>query len=340
MFGKNPVYELELNYLRKVHPHHWWHYGLIITALLFASISMWHGFDYTIIWEQGIFYRQIANTVSILIRVMTFPILSSYWVFQFRIMQSSVVLTKHDWQKDAPDTLIGMVSQSKLTLAKIRAVLTHHRIFLILMCLALLGLSWGIAQFLLFWGSYSDYPDRPPPITGRSILEYVGAIRAEHFPVSERIFYVPIMGISLFILIFTNSLLSTSIGLWAGQRGRSILVRLLLIAVIFGIFMSLYTLRGTPEWTCFRGRMTPEIYWCQIQLQARIIDSIQAISLSFVDSGASMVTGLHGCGGISFRFGSYQGRHLLAVIATVISQLALSAFFLRQTIRQSSKKKK
>lgn len=328
MFRKNPVYELELNYLREVHPHRWWHYGLILIALLFASISLWRGFDWN---TPNITYEQIQSIVPLLIQLMAIPILIIYWIFQFRIMQSAIHLTNHDWQKDAPDTLIGATSHRTLIFAKVRATLWHHRIFLTLMCFAMLGLSWGIARYRLFWGGSYVLPNVGVVKTGVSI-------RA--FTVSQRVFYAPIMYITLLVLTFTNSLLSISIGLWASQRWRSILIRLLLVAVIFGIFIALYTLPRTPTWRCHYYDMPADFNCPEKLLQARIIESIQAISLSFIDGGASMVTGLHGCGGIFFRLGSYQGRHLLATIATVISQLTISAFLLRRTIQHSTKKKK
>lgn len=340
MFRKNPVYELQLNYLGEVHPHRWWHYLLILIALLFASISLWRGFDFNIpniIYGQNGNYSQqlksVANIVPILVQIMAIPILSVYWIFQFRIMQSAFHLANHNWQENAPETLVGSVSQRTIIFAKIRAILSHHRIFLILICLALLGLSWATSQFLLFWSSNE-----------RGILQYVGILRTGFsvlgFPTSGRVLDIPIMGIALLILTFTNSLLSTNIGLWANNRFHSIAIRLLLVAVIFSVFMSLYILPRTPTWRCYRYDMPAEFNCPEKLLQARIIESIQEISLSFVDGGASMVTGLRGCGGISFQFGSYQGRHLLAIIATIIAQLTLSAFFLRRTIQQSSKKKK
>jgi hypothetical protein len=282
----------------------------MLVALMVASVPWWRAFAS---------YRGIVLT-------MAASILGSYWVFQFRIMQSAVHLAKHDWQMDAPDALTGTVSQRALFFAQVRAVLQHHRRFIVLNSLALLSLSLTITVYLYFWTPGMD----------RGILRYVGVVTSGYslqysglpgFPFSEWPVSILLAGTMLLIFTVTNSLLSTSLGLWAGRLALTVRWRLLLLVMIFGMFLGLYALRETPDWTCHRSLMIPT-QCSEVLFQMRVVDSFQAILLTFVDGGASLVTGIHLPTGTDPEWEGYQWRHLLAGSVTFMCQLAVSGYFL------------
>jgi hypothetical protein len=328
---KNSLFDTYLSYLQKFTPHRSWHYGLAGITVLIAGTFFLRDYHE---WDRNA------------VQLMAVPILSIYWYMQFRVMQSAVRINQYEWHLDLSDELIGAVPQRHIMLAKVRAILWHHRYFVVFMCLALLGLSLATAGFLLFRSTYfhiDNYDYKLP----RGILKYVGAITTgidarmsstSGFSLVERIWYPVILGSVLLILTYMNSLVSASMGIWASRLEHALVRRLFLIAVVFAIFLSLYMLRETPAWTCHRNYMIPD-KCSDMLLQMRTIDSIQAISLAFFDGGTAMVSGLHGCPNYLFRLNGSEGRHLMAAGTTIIVQLALSGFFLWHSSFSQHKKK-
>jgi hypothetical protein len=173
---KNPIFEDNLAYLQNVTPHGKWHYGLMLMVLLVATTFVLRDYHE---WDR--------NAVEF----MAIPILSIYWLFQFRIMKSAAYLAHHNWQATLSDELVGAVSQRSVILTKVRAILRHYRFFIVLLSLGLLGLSLALAGFLLFRSTYfpeafatpsytsSSYVPDPFPVSshnmGRGIWKYVGA---------------------------------------------------------------------------------------------------------------------------------------------------------------------
>ena len=313
--------ESEQAYLRQVMPHRIWHYVLMLVTLLFASMSVWRAFDS---WH--------GDTVIL----MAVPIISLYWLLQYQIIKSATYLADYG-QEDVSEKSGGAISGRKIIFTKVFAILQHHQFFIIFISLALLGLSLVITGFLLF--NSHVYAVNFASLDDRGILRYVGVVRTGFSPwrpdfpfsLSQRIFYTVIVSCALLILTFVNCLVSVSVGLWAKHLGRACVLRLLLVAVVFGVFIGFYALRSTPALTCFRSRMIPDN--CnEILFQMRLIDSIQAASLAFIDGGTSLATGLHGCSSELpwFKWVGYQGRHLGVFVVACLSQLILSGFLLQR----------
>lgn len=315
----------EQDYLWGVAPHRTWYYIVMFIAILLSIACLW--VDY-------------AQWTSNFVHIMAVPVLILYWLLQFQIMRSAVYVAQHDWHENIPESQIGTVSRRSVIFAKVYAVLRHHRFFIIVMTLILLALSLEIASFLLFQNTNQ--------FILTDILQYIGVVRTGYVPaslyfpfsLSSRVFFAVIMGLGLLILTIGNSLLSVSIGLWVGQLRRSIIVRFVLVALVVVVFLSLYSLRGTPNWTCQTPMGSPYHSPCpEIYMGMLIMDSFQAIALSFIDGGASLMTGIHSCGGHFFNWGGSQGRHLLAGIVTFVFQLGLSFSFLHQSNIGLRKKK-
>jgi hypothetical protein len=312
MLNEKQLLEHEQTYLRQVTPHRFWHYLITFVVLIAACAGLLYRLD---TWE--------TNTIQ----ALAIPILSLYWWLQFRILRSAAHLASYD----SPSSEQGITM-----FIKAYAVIRHHRTFIIMTSLAMLGLSIAIAGFLLF--DARQYPANPAYPPERGILQYIGVTAtgyspSPNFPFSfmQRLFYVVIVGTALLVLTFTNSLLSASIGLWAGNLKHALWQRLILVVLAFGIFLGLHTLRETPPWACHRTQMTPHI--CNdVLLQIRLIDSFQAVFLTFVDGGAGLTTGLHGCQPREiFEIDGFQGRHLLAIIVVLVYQSALINFFLSRS---------
>lgn len=146
------------------------------------------------------------------------------------------------------------------------------------------------------------------------------------------------MGAAILAITFTNSILSTSIGLMTGQLKRAAGLRAVLLIAMFGVFSVLYSLREIPPLNCSRILWDPRR--CDdVLAQILLIDSFQAVTFSFLDGGTAMATGLHDCGGGYPFWGTYKQRHLMATGVTVLSQLALSCFFLHRASLLYGKKK-
>jgi hypothetical protein len=308
---KNPLINTELAYLRQNAPHRKWHYLLGLVALVIATAPVWYGF-------------KLQSSIT-LIQVMAIPILIVYWLFQLRIMQSACLLGTSA-MLDIEDAF--MDSQWSVALARVNAVLRHHRFFIYLISLALLGLSMTVMLFLFFGSSQTG--------SSRGILKYVGSVSSAYFlsgpyengaPFLQRPVFTAIAGNLLLMFTFGNSLLSISFGLWAGRLGRTLMLRLFLLSIVFSIFLGLYALREMPAWTCHRSWMLPD-RCSHILFQMRVADSLQAISLTFLDGGTSLVTGIHCPVGRGFELEGYQVRHFLAGGVAAICQLALSGFIL------------
>jgi hypothetical protein len=292
-------------YLQRFTPHRSWHYLLAVIALIVASVPVWLPFD---LWTGRIIWAMAAI------------ILSLYWLLQFRIMQSAVSLSR---RVDVPDRFVGAASPRALILAKVRGVIKHHSLFILLISLALMGLSLMITIYLYHGTSWDE----------RGILRYVGVVSSGwvfvevKFPFLQWPAYYILAGVMLVIFTLINSLLSISIGLLTRHWGKSSRLRLLIFAATFGLFLVLYALRETPAWTCHRSRMLPN-NCSKVLFQLRLVDSLQALLLSFSDGGASLVTGIHLPMGVSPKWEGYQWRHLLVGIVTYACQLTMSGCFL------------
>ncbi len=322
-------------YLRQITPHRWWHTALAITGLLVAAIPLTRGFD---------------TRDKTLVQVMATIIIALYWLFQYQILQSAIYLAKYEGQKETSYMNNKPKPLQAVIFTKVRAVLWHHQPFIILMSLMLLGLSITIMGFLY----YRNYE--------RGILQYVGIIRiAEYwswrYPLLPHAAFVALAGALLLILTFTNSLLTISVGLWAGRLSTSLIIRFLILGVMLISFFGFYGVSASTPEGCQRTYSDP--YRCpDILLRNRIVDSLQGLSLTFIDGGASVITGIYCPMGVDYvsyndeqgrvlyrpvptlfglmfdwRQDGYQTRHLGVILVTYMSQLALSGFFLQLCIR-------
>jgi hypothetical protein len=75
------------------------------------------------------------------------------------------------------------------------------------------------------------------------------------------------------------------------------------------------------------------------RLEKGILNSLQSITWSFWDGGTDMVTGIYGSRNLLRYPLNYQTRHILTSMATIISQLLLSSFFLRHMLLSNRKRK-
>jgi hypothetical protein len=319
---RNSLFDTYLTYLQKATPHRIWHYVSILLVVVVALAFSLREYN-----------RGQSGDYSA-VQMATGMVLLLYWLVQVRAIQSAIRITQYDWQSELADELVGTISQRRIIWTKVRAIFWHYRYVIILITLAVLCLSLAITGYTLAHGRY------------HTIIRYVGAIHpgweASQFQCvligSSCVPFALPMGIALLALTVTNLLLSVSIGLWAGNLRRAIPSRLLLLGITIGIFVGLYVLRGLPPWSCGRA------YWqsdpCPgIYVQQLLIDSFQAVTLSFVDGGAAMVSGLYGCGIRRFLWNGSQGRHLMAVGTTLVIQLTISGYLLWRSSFSIRKKK-
>jgi hypothetical protein len=330
MTPKNLLIASQLAYLQQVAPHRRWHYGLMVAGFIAALLAIWQVFTFQDIWT---------------VQPVTVFILSIYWILQYRIIRSATQLAHYDWQQDLPDNLIGNLSKRTLMLANARALLRHYRYFIIAMSIALVILSLAIMVFLYYGTTFSsDYVSWK---SGRSVWKYVGTVSSGYSAISwywqsvyipRSLAYVGIVSPVILTLTYTNSLLSVSIGLWAGRFGRALISRILVVGFIFGVFLGFYALRETPAWTCHRSWMIPDR--CSDMLfQLRLVDSIQAFALTFLDGGTAVATGMFEPQSYTYTLDPFQIRHMAVAIITCLSQLALSGFFLWRASLHPRKKK-
>jgi hypothetical protein len=238
MLDENRLIKDEQNYLHQVTPHRIWHYIFTFVVLIVAAAPLRYSFG---LWDS-------AKLLAIAL-----PILSLYWWLQFRIMRSAAYLAQHDAQIEGTNTF---APQELTMFIKLRTVIQHHSPFILLTSIALLGLSVALAGFLLFGQQQRANPQE------RGILQYVGVVSTgylwrSNYPISslQQRYFSGIMGVMLVSLTFSNSMLSASIGLWAGQLRRAAKFRLILAVGVFGVFLGLYLLRMMPPWACIRSRM-------------------------------------------------------------------------------------
>ena len=359
MFRKNPLVEIELDYLRQNRPHQKQHYFLLALALLVATAPLFY-----------MFIRQDGA----LVQAMAFVILSVYWFVQWLIMKAAVVSANHE----LPDELLGSYSNRQIISAKLWAVLRHYRGFILLISLATLGLSLALMGYLhrIPWEHLGHVLDE------RGILKYMGIIG--HYTLPLRTWEVsPIvphplqLTFALFILLLfslANSVMSISAGLLVKRNGHLFLLRIMVVSVVFGLFCGLFTYRdssydelGILPCDSWRYENSPDA--CnrsEVQLfNIRLLESLQASTISFLDNGTSLIT-VFLCPipvveidyytesnepryrMVESVFGSIPRlslispmiRNVLAAIVTIFSQLSLSAFLLWRTSRGMGKKKK
>jgi hypothetical protein len=331
MTPKSPLIASQLAYLQQVAPHRRWHYGLLLVALVAALFAVWQVFTFQDIWT---------------VQPVTVFILSIYWFLQYRIIHTATHLAQYDWQHDVPDTLIGTLSKRTLMLTKIRALLWHHRYFVTAISLTLAILSLATMVFLYYGlGNFGD--NVIPYTTARGIWKYVGTVTSGYLwqtwhwqgvYIPKSFAYIIMTSPVILTLTHTNSLLSVSIGLWAGRFGRALISRILVVGLIFGVFLGFYALRETPAWTCHRSWMIPD-RCSEMLFQMRLVDSIQAFALTFLDGGTAVATGMFEPQSYTSTLDPFQIRHTAIVIVTSMSQFALSGFFLRRASLHPRKKK-
>ncbi len=72
---------------------------------------------------------------------MAIPILSAYWIFQFRMVYAGVYLARYDQVSVSPDIFLRTIPQDLVIFAQVRAVLRHYRLFIVGFTPALLSFS-------------------------------------------------------------------------------------------------------------------------------------------------------------------------------------------------------
>jgi hypothetical protein len=318
MFHRNELVDNGLAYLQRVNPHHSFQRVLLIFVLAIATIPTW------------ITFARIGAWGPCLIPIIAMLTLSLYWLFQVWIMQSAIHLTGYAWLKGTSDLVVGNISRKAANIAAVRAVLQHQRWYIVSASLALTSLSLVITTYNYFWTD------------DRGLLRYVGVVRSGYygvvmvryqdtypirFPFLEWPATLLLAVVMLLIFTFVNSLLSASLALWTMRLRRTLALRSLIVFLTFLMFLALFWLRNTPEWTCHRTWMIPS-KCADMLFRMRVVDSLQASLLSFADGGAALVTGTHLPMGADPQWEWYQWRHLLVGMVTYLCQLALSGYFL------------
>jgi hypothetical protein len=320
-----PSYERK--YLREVSSHLTWHYILIAVCLICAVIPLRRGFD---------------SSDSTLIQLMSIIIISLYWLFQFRIVNSAVFLAKRERIDNSQ--LANLSRTKKFVLGDVLVVLRHHQLFIFTASLSLLGLSLALMGFLYFQASFESE---------RGILQYVGLISIasnwdKQLPLLPHPYHIMLAGSMLLLLTITNSLISATLGLLIGHLRNAMIIRFVLIFIASCVFGGLYTIRKLTPDSCNTSQTF--LYTCdQMLFRNRTIDSLQALSLTFVDGGTSVVTGLYYLAEIrsvgtyqyyheqlplieidrEFHWDQgYQWRHLAVICSALVSQRIVSAFLL------------
>lgn len=301
--------------LKHSHPHRKWQYQLFLLLLIITA---------------GLFVKDYCSRLTHSLSVMALIALTSYWWTQIRLLRLAVHFGRQPIQRILPDDMIGSVTQLTIIKAQFYAMLRHHLFFLSMVIVIMLLFSTELAFMLL-------------NLVDRGLLQHVGVVASgqgdypynskEHFMI-----FSVVMSIAFIMTTVCDSLLSFAIGLWAKHFGRGLLTRVLILFSALGLFLCFYALREIPALTCYRNRM---IYTCTpVLTPIRILDSFQVITLSFLDGGATLITGLYACDPFTLvKLDSYQGRHLLAGGVLVTLQIGLSIIFLRRHIVSKFKRK-
>jgi hypothetical protein len=313
MFRRDQLTVHALAYLQQIAPYRPLDKALLVIALAVASIPSW------------ITFRGIGTLGPHLIPSMAALTLGTFWAFQFRVMQSTLQLTGFGWVNGVPDLLVGNLSRKRLLFAAVRAVIVHYRWLHVASGLALTSLSLVITVYnYFFW-----VPDR-------GLLRFVGVARSGYsgeyypnfrFPFLEWPATLALAVVLLLLFTVANSMVSASLTLWTQRLRRAVLLRCLLMIMCFAVFLALFTLRNTPDWNC--PRMWGSRGSCaEMLFRMRVVDSLQALLVSFVDGGAGLVTGVHLPMGHNAKWEGYQWRHLLVSLVTLLSQVCLSSMIL------------
>lgn len=338
MFKPNPLSDSIHAYLRETVPHSRWSYILLAIALVTAVPP---------------FIRPFDSRDGMLVQVMAAVILAVYWLIQFSVIRSAVKVTRYDWQTDAPDTLIGTLSRRDVIVARIRAILRHHRLHLILITLALLGLCLAVMGYLYYGFRGMYWFDILKHVTGVRL----GSPAPAHppYPIVPSLLFITIAAGMLYLQTLTNTLFSVSFGLMAGAVRRAFFFRIVSFVVIVSLFLGLFLVIDVTAMSCNSRypRYTFD-YVCPDNLaRHRILTSIQGAILSFIDGGVSNAASTIRPGGtpleeyvnswgeqswrpIPTYFGThldlqpYQIRHLVVAGVTVLAQLALAGLLLRR----------
>lgn len=314
--------------LKQIAPHRLWHSVLLGVALAIASIAIWRDYE--------VDNREITYFVYI-------SIVSIFWIFQFVMMHSAVTLANIH---TLPDDLVGSASPKQLMRAKLWAVLHHHRRFIALMSVAMLGATVVLMLYSAYGTGYYQAPKNDLNLYfgihfigehGISYKQLASSFEILH-PLNH--FSVFLIVAIIFISSLSKSALSVSIGLNAKRIRQALITQVTLIVGAFGLFLCVY-------WISLHLNLVNRPYSSYLQYGWKIgslFSSLQAIIWSFFDSGLDMATGIYGCWKMfltssEIRVFNYQTRHIITTIITIGLHLWLSRWFLLRAAAASSKKK-
>jgi hypothetical protein len=335
------LYQTERDHLRQQMPYRWWHYAVVILALGIALTPLHPDF------YPGNPYR---------IYSMMLGAVALYWWLQWRVLRSAVMLSRLALAVDAPEHLVGTVSQHGRAVAQVRAVFAHHRLFIAIIALIMTGVSIALLWYFFYFTTQHDVGSHNPfhqyenvstTRYDRGMLKYIGSISSGYLYPSNRSFDVVksyqfafprLLGVSF--IVVANSFGTLSIGLYKSTYRRALRHLILTGFVMFVLFAGLYFFRETPFGSCYRSWWDPN--GCGWKTNpARVIDSIAAIGLTGVDGGITLATGWF-CPTQSRGMLPASGsclRHMLIAIVFIDLQFGLGIYRIRGASELVAKRK-
>lgn len=328
MFRKNPLVELELNYLREAFPNHWWQYLLLVPAYVMVYLPLVKEHPSRIVIDEF--------SLFLLFGFFLFVVLGTFWIIQLGLTLLAAHMIRRPYTEE--EAIVTGYGAGEILMGKFWAILQHSS-------------SW-----LVFWMPIAIISTRTLKVFLRdpriSLFDAVDTGMWVDSNWDIKIVEFPALLVIPILAIFAISAISLGIGFYFGISSRMPLASALFSRVTFVIGAILVmivcsTLRFTwlshvkpiflssaPDGSSFPFNQTEEY--------ARLV----LISLE-MSASMPLDNGILGMSVISTCIYSFEDfrvpfvlGNLIAMGVGIFGQLGLSAFLLWRTSHGMGKKKK